>query len=158
MGDAIEVTADNAGEALNNTMSNVTEFANETASDIGDAVEETVEDASIALNNTADAASDMFQDLNNTVNITADFGFENFGEIEGYTRAGFTYYYSYAQCCPDNENFDDAADKEICETTDICKDVGLFSASDIGQKDLQWVRENDLVRFYDASDPMGEFF
>lgn len=70
--------------------------------------------------------------------------------------AAFTYYTSYAPCCPNSPNYDPRADKSECEDYSACKYLGDFAA--IGHKSFDWVKNNNIVAFYDDSDPSGKSF
>ena len=65
--------------------------------------------------------------------------------------ASFTWYSSYAFCCPDNPNYDPKASKEECDDYSACEYAGDFAA--IGHKSFDYVKSNNLVAFYDNSDP-----
>ena len=70
--------------------------------------------------------------------------------------ASFTWYSSYAECCPGNPNYDPKASKEECDDYSACEYAGDFAA--IGHKSFDYVKSNNLVAFYDNSDPSGKKF
>jgi hypothetical protein len=70
--------------------------------------------------------------------------------------ASWTYYNSYPACCKNNPNYDPKASKEECEDYSGCKYSGDFAA--IGHKSFDYVKNNNLVAFYDNSDPKGTHF
>jgi hypothetical protein len=70
--------------------------------------------------------------------------------------ASFTYYTSYAACCPDNPNYDPNANTEECDDYSACEYSGDFAA--IGHKSYKYVQTHNLVAFYDNSDPKGKKF
>jgi beta-xylosidase len=79
-------------------------------------------------------------------------------EAEGFKVAGFSYWTAYAPCCEKNPNYDPYADTFDCIYYDACSNPGLFTADMVGQQSLEWVEENNVVAFYDASDPNGDNF
>eukprot|EP01084_Bolivina_argentea_P246206 412095_1 len=70
--------------------------------------------------------------------------------------ASFTYYTSYAACCPDNPNYDPNADTTECDDYSACDYSGDFAA--IGHKSFEYVQTHNLVAFFDASYPNGSYF
>ena len=70
--------------------------------------------------------------------------------------ASFTYYDSYPACCPDNPNYNPKASTEECDDYSGCKYSGDFAA--IGHKSFSYVKSNNLIAFYDNSDPSGKKF
>lgn len=70
--------------------------------------------------------------------------------------ASFTYYESYAPCCPENENYDPDALTEECDKYSACDYTGDFEA--IGHQTYDYVRSHNLVAFFDSSDPHGNLF
>jgi hypothetical protein len=70
--------------------------------------------------------------------------------------ASLTYYHSYAPCCKNNPNYDPNFDKSECTDFSACKYSGDFAA--IGHKSFDWVKKNNIVAFYDDSDPEGKNF
>eukprot|EP01083_Nonionella_stella_P106905 308959_1 len=70
--------------------------------------------------------------------------------------AQLTWYMSYAPCCPGNANYDPNANTTECIQYNACSYSGDFWA--IGNKSFDYVRTNNLVAFYDPSDPNGDNF
>jgi hypothetical protein len=54
------------------------------------------------------------------------------------SRASWTYYISYAPCCPDNSNYDPNADTTECTEYSACEYSGDFAA--IGHQSLEYVQ------------------
>jgi len=78
---------------------------------------------------------------------------------EGETKlrnAKFTYYESYAPCCKDNPNYDPNYPTDECDNYSACKYSGDFAA--LGHKSYEWVKENDIIAFYDDNHPDYEDF
>lgn len=71
-------------------------------------------------------------------------------------KASFTWYQSYAPCCPGNPNYDPKADTEECDCCSACDYPGDFAV--IGHKSFDYVKSHDIVAFYDNSDPKGSNF
>ena len=69
--------------------------------------------------------------------------------------AAFTWYISYAPCCPENPNYDPAADTTECDLYSACDYSGLFAGFN-QQMPLEWVQSNNLVAFFDAEHPTYE--
>ncbi len=74
----------------------------------------------------------------------------------GWKTAAWTWYTSYAACCPNSPNYNPKADKTECNDDSACKYLGDFAA--IGHKSYDWVKSHDIVAFYDNSDPNGKNF
>jgi hypothetical protein len=71
------------------------------------------------------------------------------------STAGWAYYSAYPACCPSSPNYDATADTTECTNTpSICDHPGTFSG--IGHRDLNFVQSNNLISFYDNSDPNNE--
>ena len=66
------------------------------------------------------------------------------------------HYDSYPACCPDNPNYNPKASTEECDDYSGCKYSGDFAA--IGHKSFSYVKSNNLIAFYDNSDPSGKKF
>lgn len=66
--------------------------------------------------------------------------------------ASFTWYISYAACCPDNENYDPEADTTECDLYSACDYPGLFAGFE-EQVSLEWVQSHTLVAFFDTNYP-----
>ena len=87
-------------------------------------------------------------------------------EIFGATASGkasFTYYDSYPMCCPESPNYDPNADTEECDDYSGCEYIGDLAAfvtptNPEGHVSLEFVQTNNLVAFYDNSDPSGKHF
>lgn len=79
--------------------------------------------------------------------VTASTGFSGV--------ASFTWYVSYAACCPDNENYDPDADTTECDLYSACDYPGTFAGFD-RQVPLDWVQSHTLVAFFDARHPTIE--
>jgi len=87
--------------------------------------------------------------LNITVNNQSAQPFN----LTDFTEAGFTYFYAYAPCCVNNDNYDATFNTSIClDSSTVCANAGNFST---GQRNVAYVKSHNIVRFYDASDPMG---
>lgn len=71
-----------------------------------------------------------------------------------WNTAQWTWYTSYAACCPNNPNYDPKADKSECDDYSACKYSGDFAYID--HKSFDWVKSNKIVAFYDDSDPNGK--
>lgn len=67
-----------------------------------------------------------------------------------------TYYSSYATCCKGNPNYDPNADKEECDDYSACEYPGDFAA--IGHKSFDYVKNTNIIAFYDDSDRSGSSF
>jgi hypothetical protein len=70
--------------------------------------------------------------------------------------AQLTTFTSYADCCPDSPTFDPNADTSECDDDNACAHLGDFAA--IGHQSFDFVQNNDLIAFYDDSDPDGVNF
>ena len=99
--------------------------------------------AAIAVSADLDDAQILVTDAENSI--------ENLSGV-----ASFTYYDSYAKCCPNNPNYDPKASKSECDDYSACKYSGDFAA--IGHKSFDYVKSHDLVAFYDNSNPSGSNF
>lgn len=71
-------------------------------------------------------------------------------------EASLTTYASYAACCPENPNYDPAADTTECTDYAACDYSGEFAA--VGSQSYPWVQSHNLVAFYDDCDPDGDTF
>jgi hypothetical protein len=71
-----------------------------------------------------------------------------------WNTAAVTWYTSYASCCPKNPNYDPKADKTECRDYSACDYPGEFAFID--HKSFDWVKKNNIVAFYDDSDPNGK--
>eukprot|EP00486_Rosalina_sp_Unknown_P000875 CAMPEP_0201566466 /NCGR_PEP_ID=MMETSP0190_2-20130828/6253_1 /ASSEMBLY_ACC=CAM_ASM_000263 /TAXON_ID=37353 /ORGANISM="Rosalina sp." /LENGTH=221 /DNA_ID=CAMNT_0047985215 /DNA_START=19 /DNA_END=681 /DNA_ORIENTATION=+ len=65
--------------------------------------------------------------------------------------AYWSYYTSYCACCEESPNYDPAADTQECDEYSCCDYVGQFAA--IGQQSFDYVQNNNLIAFFDNSDP-----
>eukprot|EP01104_Vermistella_antarctica_P000552 TRINITY_DN10705_c0_g1_i1.p1 TRINITY_DN10705_c0_g1~~TRINITY_DN10705_c0_g1_i1.p1 ORF type:complete len:439 (-),score=120.94 TRINITY_DN10705_c0_g1_i1:50-1366(-) len=70
--------------------------------------------------------------------------------------AEVTWYTSYAECCPENANYDPSADTNECDNYNACQWSGDFAA--LGHKSYEYVSTHNIVAFYDNADPDGEFY
>lgn len=75
---------------------------------------------------------------------------------EQWKKAQWTWYTSYAACCKNSPNYNPKASKSECSDFSACKYLGDFAA--IGHKSFDWVKSNNIVAFYDNSDPNGKSF
>ena len=64
--------------------------------------------------------------------------------------AYWSYYTSYAPCCPDSPNYDPTAPTEECDDFSACDYLGQFA---IGSRSFEWVQANPIIAFFDLSDP-----
>lgn len=76
------------------------------------------------------------------------------------STAAFTYYDSYPNCCPDSPNYDPSAPTDECDDYSGCVYMGDFAAfctpsNPDGHVSYEYVLTNNLVAFYDDSDPKG---
>jgi len=67
----------------------------------------------------------------------------------GWTPASWTWYNSYAACCPENPNYDPNADNSECELYNACQWSGYFAYVD-GQKPYSWVANTDIIAFFSS--------
>lgn len=65
----------------------------------------------------------------------------------GWLPASWTYYYSYAPCCPDSPNYDPNADTDECVNYSACDYTGEFAYLD-GKQSFEFVASNNLVSFF----------
>jgi hypothetical protein len=73
-------------------------------------------------------------------------------DVENYTgTARWTYYESYPRCCPHCGNYDPHAPKDECEDDSGCDYCGDFA--DDTHESLNWVKNNNIVSFFDAANP-----
>ena len=76
--------------------------------------------------------------------------------------ASFTYYTSYPSCCcgQNGTNIsptcDPLAPTDECDDYSGCDYIGDFAA--LGHRSLDFVETHNLIAFFDASDPSGEYF
>ena len=66
--------------------------------------------------------------------------------------ASFTWYQSYAPCCPGNPNYDPGAPTEECDSYSACDYPGIFAAFN-EQMSFEWVQAHNIVAFFDAAHP-----
>ena len=66
--------------------------------------------------------------------------------------ASFTWYQSYAPCCPGNPNYDPGAPTEECDSYSACDYPGIFAAFN-DQMSFEWVQAHNIVAFFDAAHP-----
>jgi len=69
--------------------------------------------------------------------------------------AAWTYFNSYPSCCPGLPNYDANAPTDQCKFN-RCDQVGYFYA--LGVRSQDFVQNNNIVSFYDHSDPTGKNF
>jgi hypothetical protein len=67
----------------------------------------------------------------------------------GWKPARWTYYISYAPCCPGYSTFDPNADTTECTQYNACQWAGWF-AYVAGQQTVSWVQTTNIVSFYSA--------
>merc|ERR1712039_658583 len=67
----------------------------------------------------------------------------------GWTAASWTWYKSYAECCPDNPNYDPNADNSECELYNACRWSGYFAYVN-GQRPYEWVASTDIIAFFSS--------
>jgi len=67
----------------------------------------------------------------------------------GWTPASWTWYKSYAACCPENPNYDPNADNSECELYNACQWSGYFAYVD-GKKPYSWVANTDIIAFFSS--------
>ena len=73
------------------------------------------------------------------------------------STATIDWFYSYAPCCPKNPNYDAKMNySAICDPKEDCKAAGNFIV--LGHVSLDYVKANNLVTFYDSTDPNGNKF
>ena len=95
--------------------------------------------------------------LKTSLLVIALLGFIQLTSAAGTWRtAAWTYFTSYPACCKNSPNYDPRADKTECRDYSGCKYLGDFAA--IGHKSFDWVKGNNIVAFYDDSDPSGRNF
>jgi len=70
--------------------------------------------------------------------------------------AKWTYYESYPRCCPDCGNYDANAPKDECDDYSGCKYCGDFE--DGTHESLSYVKNNDIVSFFDANNPSESYW
>jgi hypothetical protein len=70
--------------------------------------------------------------------------------------AHWTYYSSYAPCCVGGPNYDPTYVTTECLYYNACAHTGTFAA--IGTRSYDFVNSNNLIAFYDDSDPGGATF
>merc|ERR1712039_1158227 len=67
----------------------------------------------------------------------------------GWTAASWTWYKSYAECCPDNPNYDPNADNSEGELYNACRWSGYFAYVN-GQRPYEWVASTDIIAFFSS--------
>jgi len=77
--------------------------------------------------------------------------------------ASFTYYQSYPMCCPSSPNYDPAYPTSECADYSGCKYMGDFAgyvsdSNPEGYQSIDFVKSNNMVAFYDDSDPSGTYW
>ena len=65
--------------------------------------------------------------------------------------ATLTYYKSYAECCPDEVNYDPDADTTECDVYSACNYTGSFAALP-GKQSYDFVKNSSLIAFYQYGD------
>jgi hypothetical protein len=96
------------------------------------------------------------QEFNSSADIKFMLESSSDSSRDGWKKAGFTWYTSYAACCPQNPNYDPQADSSECDDYSACEYSGEFAA--IGHKEFSWVQSHDIISFYDNSDKSGKKF
>uniref|UniRef100_A0A7S1B7J5 Cellulase n=1 Tax=Corethron hystrix TaxID=216773 RepID=A0A7S1B7J5_9STRA len=68
---------------------------------------------------------------------------------EGWNSASWTWYHSYAPCCPDSPNYDPEYPTTECDLYSACKYTGSFAYA--GKRDYDWVGQNDIIAFFSTN-------
>jgi hypothetical protein len=70
------------------------------------------------------------------------------------STAGWAFYSAFPACCQGSPNYDPNADTTECVQYNRCPHAGVFAG--LGNRDLAFVNSNNLISFYDNSDPNNE--
>ena len=72
------------------------------------------------------------------------------------SKAFFTYYENFPFCCSNSPNYDPKSIEKDCSEDAACDYIGYFAA--LGNQKLDYVKQNNLVVFYDNADPDGIYW
>eukprot|EP01036_Dinobryon_divergens_P023771 gene23770-32156_t len=72
------------------------------------------------------------------------------------TVAFFTYYETYPAICPDSPSYNPNISADDCADLSCCEFSGDLAA--VGHKPIDFVKETNMVAFYDSSDPDGLYW
>lgn len=65
---------------------------------------------------------------------------------QGYKRGRFTSYTSFAECCPDNANYDSSASTDECDYYNACAYPGVFA--NVPRMTFEEVKSTNIVAFF----------
>jgi len=67
----------------------------------------------------------------------------------GWKSASWTWYQSYAPCCPESPNYDPEYPTTECDLYSACSYTGQFAYA--GQREYDWVNKTDLIAFFSSN-------
>ena len=73
----------------------------------------------------------------------------------GWKAASWTWYQSYAPCCPGSPNYDPTADTTECDQYSACDYTGSFAY--IGQRSFDYVKNNNIIALFSANGDNDSF-
>jgi len=106
--------------------------------------------AALAQANEADYIMNKLETFAETVAEAAELVMMT-GSVNFAGTARWTYYESYPRCCPDCGNYNPSAPKDECEDDSGCDYCGDFA--DGTHQSLSWVKNNNIISFFDAANP-----